>query len=92
LGEVNGNIKEIIEGLKVVKASGMRRSKGRIFDAERGIRESAKKAGFYSTAIIPTTANFMNVCYALTGRPGHPFHIHGFVLGGSRRTCSISAR
>lgn len=84
LGEVNGNIQEIIEGLKVVKAFGHEEhAKAEFAELNATYRDAAKKANFYSTAIMPTTANIMNVGYALTAVVGGLLSIMaGFDLGG----------
>jgi ATP-binding cassette subfamily B protein len=94
LGEVNGNIQEIIEGLKVVKAFGHEeQAKAEFAVLNTAYREAAKKANFYSTAIMPTTANIMNVGYALTAVVGGMLSIlTGSILADLLHTFSIHAK
>ncbi len=84
LGRVNGNIQEVIEGLKVVKAftheEQSREEFRRLNDA---YRDAAQKANFYSTMIMPVSHNLMNVSYALTAAFGGLLSLlQGFDLGG----------
>lgn len=84
LGALNGNIQEMIDGLKVVKAFGHEEEAKRDFDALNGdYRAAATEAGFYSTAIMPISNNLMNIGYALTAMFGGLLSaLSGFDLGG----------
>ena len=71
LGDMNGNIQETIEGLKVVKAFTHEEAAKDLFGRlNRRYRDSATAANFYSTAIMPIAMNIMNVGYALTAAFG----------------------
>jgi len=84
LGKLNGNIQEMIDGLKVVKAFGHEEEAKRDFGALNGdYRAAATEAGFYSTAIMPISNNLMNIGYALTAMFGGLLSaLMGFDLGG----------
>ena len=67
LGAVNGNIQEMIEGLKVVKAFTHEEQAKAQFDAlNEDYRAAASDAGFYSSAIMPIASNLTNIGYAVT--------------------------
>ncbi len=84
LGAVNGNIQEIIEGLKVVKAfTHEEKAKADFRALNNAYRDAAQKANFYSTMIMPVSGNLMNVSYALTAAAGGLLSVlQGFDLGG----------
>ena len=84
LGEVNGNIQEMIEGLKVVKAfTHEEQAKERFQTLNETYRDAAQKANFYSTMIMPVSGNLMNISYALTAAFGGLLSVlQGFDLGG----------
>ena len=84
LGAVNGNIQEVMEGLKVVKAFTREEEAKAEFKAlNEAYRDAAQKANFYSTTIMPVSANLMNVSYALTACLGGILAVvQGFDLGG----------
>ena len=84
LGAVNGNIQEMIEGLKVVKAfTREERAKADFKALNETYRDAAQKANFYSTTIMPISGNLMNVSYALTACFGGVLAVlQGFDLGG----------
>ena len=84
LGQVNGEIQEVIEGLKVVKAFTHESAVKEEFAAlNERYRAAATDANFYSGAIMPMTANLMNVGYALTAAAGGFLAlVRGFDLGG----------
>lgn len=84
LGEVNGNIQEMIEGLKVVKAfTHEEQAKADFQRLNETYRDAAQKANFYSTTIMPISGNLMNVSYALTACFGGVLAVlQGFDLGG----------
>ena len=71
LGDVNGDIQEIIEGLKVVKAfTHEEQAKDQFRKLNETYRDAAQKANFYSTMIMPVSGNLMNISYALTAAFG----------------------
>ena len=87
LGAVNGNIQEMIEGMKVVKAFN---HETQAKDTFRGLNEdyrtAASEAGFYSSAIMPVAANLTNVGFAVTAVLGAMLALGtggatGFTLG-----------
>ncbi len=84
LGKVNGEIQEIIEGLKVVKAfTYEERAKADFKKLNNAYRDAAQKANFYSTMIMPVAGNLMNISYALTAAFGGLLSVlQGFDLGG----------
>jgi len=84
LGQVNGDIQEIIEGLKVVKAFNHENiAREEFYELNEEYRAAATDASFYSTAIMPFAANIMNVGYALTAVvAGLLAVMRGFDLGG----------
>jgi len=84
LGAVNGNIQEMIEGLKVVKAfTHEEQAKADFKGLNETYRDAAQKANFYSGIMGPVTGNLMNVGYALTAAFGGLLSIlQGFDLGG----------
>ena len=84
LGDVNGEIQEIIEGLKVVKAfTHEEQAKEDFRKLNTAYRDAAQKANFYSTMIMPVSGNLMNISYALTAAFGGLLSVlQGFDLGG----------
>ena len=84
LGAMNGDIQEIIEGLKVVKAfTHEERAKEEFAQLNAAYRDAARKAHFYSIMIMPVSGNLMNVSYALTSAFGGLLSVlQGFDLGG----------
>ena len=84
LGAVNGNIQEMIEGLKVVKAfTHENQAKADFKELNDTYRDAAQKANFYSTMIMPVSGNLMNISYALTAAAGGLLSVlQGFDLGG----------
>ena len=84
LGAVNGNIQETIEGLKVVKAfTHEEQAKADFKKLNEAYRDSAQKANFYSTMIMPVSGNLMNISYALTAAVGGLLSISGVFDIGS---------
>ncbi|MBT9685937.1 ABC transporter ATP-binding protein [Pseudoflavonifractor sp. MCC625] len=83
LGDVNGNIQEMIEGLKVVKAfTHEEQAKEQFQGLNETYRDAATNASFYSTAVMPISMNIMNVGYALTAAFGGVLSLlAGFKLG-----------
>jgi ATP-binding cassette subfamily B protein len=84
LGMVNGNIQEIIEGLKVVKAfTHEKQAKAAFDELNEAYRSAATEANFYSSAIMPLSMTIMNMGYAVTAAFGGLMAIvAGFDLGG----------
>lgn len=84
LGELNGNIQEIISGMKVVKAFTHEEEATQEFRAlNEQYREAASRAAFYSNAIGPLSANISNISYAITAAVGGALSIAaGFDVGG----------
>ena len=84
LGQVNGEIQEIIEGLKVVKAFTHEDiAREEFAGLNETYRAAATDANYYSMAMIPVTVNIMNVGYALTAVAGGFLAlVRGFDIGG----------
>jgi len=84
MGAMNGDIQEIIEGLKVVKAfthEEKAREEFRVLNET--YRDAAQKANFYGIMMMPLSGNLMNMSYALTAAFGGLLSIlQGFDLGG----------
>lgn len=71
LGALNGNIQEMIEGLKVVKAfTHESQAKADFGSLNETYRDAATSANFNATAIMPMAVNIMNIGYALTAAFG----------------------
>ena len=84
LGEMNGNIQEMIEGLRVVKAfTHEDAAKAQFGSLNNAYFDVAKDANFYATAMMPIVGNVMNIGYALTAIVGGLFAFGGMLdLGG----------
>ena len=84
LGAMNGDIQEVIEGLKVVKAfTHEEKAKEQFAKLNTDYRDTARKAHFYSIMIMPVSGNLMNISYALTAAFGGLLSVlQGFDLGG----------
>ena len=84
LGAVNGNIQEVIEGLKVVKAFTHEEAAQADFDRlNETYRVASSQANFYSTAIMPVAGNIMNISLGvLAGAGGVLTLFTGFDIGG----------
>ena len=84
LGEMNGNIQETIEGLKVVKAfTHEPQAKAEFDQLNENYRVAASNAGFYSTCIMPVAGNLSNIGYAITAAFGGALAIFGGLdIGG----------
>ena len=84
LGQVNGDIQEVIEGLKVVKAfSHEEIVKAEFDELNTAYRNAATDANFYAGTIFPLSANITNIGYALTAIAGGFLSlVMGFDLGG----------
>jgi ATP-binding cassette subfamily B multidrug efflux pump len=71
LGALNGNIQEMIEGLKVVKAFTHEKvAKGTFAQLNETYRAAATDANFYSGATMPAVANIFNIGFAITAAFG----------------------
>ncbi len=87
LGAVNGNIQEMIEGMKVVKAfNHEEQAKARFQALNEEYRSAASQAGFYSSAIMPVASNLTYIGYAVTAVLGAALAMSagvnvGFTLG-----------
>ncbi len=84
LGQVNGEIQEIIEGLKVVKAFTHEEiAKKEFAELNDAYRTAATDANFYAMSMMPVSANIINIGYALTAVAGGFLAlVRGFDLGG----------
>ena len=82
LGAVNGNIQEMIEGMKVVKAfNHEEQAKARFSALNEEYRAAASEAGFYSSAIMPVASNLTNIGYAATAVLGGLLAMGGGAAG-----------
>ena len=84
LGAVNGNIQEMIEGLKVVKAFTHEEiAKEQFAILNENYRKAGSAANFTSGATMPMMANLFNIGFALTaGVGGVLTAFTGFDIGG----------
>lgn len=83
LGALNGNIQEMIEGLKVVKAfTHEEEARSGFAGLNDTYRQAATTANFYSGAMMPLSMNIMNIGYAFTAAFGGLLSVlTGFDLG-----------
>ena len=83
LGELNGYIEEMLDGLKVVKAFNYEdRAKAGFGVRNDEYRENAIFANFLGNIIFPTMNAIMNVCYAVTAVLGGFMTLAGsFTIG-----------
>lgn len=84
LGEMNGNIQEMIEGLKVVKAfTHEDAAEAEFEELNQSFFEVARDANYYATSIMPMAGNISNIGYAATAIVGGLLtFVVGFDLGG----------
>ena len=84
LGAVNGNIQEMIEGLKVVKAFTHEEiAKEQFAQLNETYRQAASAATFCSGATVPMIANLFNIGFAVTAAVGGVLTAFtGFDVGG----------
>ena len=84
LGQVNGEIQEVIEGLKVVKAfTHEEEVKAEFDELNAAYRAAATDANFYAGAIMPMSVNITNIGYAVTAVfGGFLALVRGFDIGG----------
>ncbi len=83
LGILNGNIEEMLDGLKVVKAfSFEKRAKDAFGELNDEYRENSIFANFLGSIIFPTMNAIMNICYAVTAVLGGFMTLAGrFTIG-----------
>ncbi len=83
LGELNGYIEEMLDGLKVVKAFNYEtRAKAGFNERNDEYRENAIYANFLGNIIFPTMNAIMNICYAVTAVLGGFMTLTGqFTIG-----------
>ena len=84
LGAVNGNIQEMIEGMKVVKAfTHEAEARTEFHQLNEDYRTAASSANFYSSSIMPIAAAISNMGYAFTAVLGGALVLlKGFDIGG----------
>ncbi len=84
LGELNGNIQEMIEGLKVVKAFTHEAEAEKEFEElNNNFYTAAREANYLATSIMPIASNISNVGYAATAMVGGLLtFVLGFDIGG----------
>ncbi len=84
LGALNGDIQEVITGMKVVKAFTHEEQAVSDFrELNENYRQAASKANFYSNAMGPISGNISNIAYAITAAVGGALSIiGGFDIGG----------
>ena len=83
LGVLNGNIEEMLDGLKVAKAFGYEeRAKETFGGLNSEYRENTIFATFLGSVIMPTMNAVMNICYAVTAVLGGFMTVAGnFTIG-----------
>ena len=84
LGDLNGNIQEMIEGLKVVKAFTHEAEAEKEFEElNSSFYSVARDANYFATSIMPLAGNVANVGYAVTAIAGGVLtFVLGFDIGG----------
>ena len=71
LGNLNGYVEEIVDGLKIVKVFNYEDKANREFQKRNeDYREAATQANFYSSVIMPVVMNLNNVSYAAVALVG----------------------
>ena len=71
LGNVNGYVEEMVEGLKVIKVfSHERPAIAEFQQRNEAYREAATSANFYAAIIFPIVGNLSNIAYAVTAMVG----------------------
>ncbi|MCE1252651.1 MAG: ABC transporter ATP-binding protein/permease [Anaerolineae bacterium] len=84
LGEVNGYIEELVDGLKVVKVFNHEKTAINEFKVRNEkYRQSATQANFYAAVVMPVTNNLNNVSYAATALVGGILTVSGLFDIGS---------
>jgi len=84
LGQMNGNIQEMIEGLKVVKAFTHEPQAEEEFERlNQEFFEAARDANYFASSIMPMAGNISNMGYAATAIVGGVLTFgFGFDIGG----------
>jgi ATP-binding cassette subfamily B multidrug efflux pump len=71
LGNVNGYVEEMVEGLKVVKVFGHEEDAIEEFrKRNEAYRQAATSANFYAAIVFPIVGNLSNITYAVTAMVG----------------------
>ena len=71
LGNLNGFVEEMVDGLKVVKVFNYEEKANREFQKRNeDYREAATQANFYSSVIMPVVMNLNNISYAAVALVG----------------------
>jgi len=84
LGNANGYIEEMIEGLKVVKVFGHETAVKEKFAGINGkLREAAASANTFANILMPVMANLANILFALTAIAGGALAISGALTVGT---------
>ncbi len=84
LGELNGNIQEMIEGLKVVKAFTHEEAAITEFnELNENYFQAAHMGNYYGQSIMPFTSNISNIGYAITAMVGGVLTVTGSLDVGS---------
>ena len=74
LGQLNGYIEELVDGIKVVKAFNYEeRAKARFNELDGQYRDNAMLANFLGQTVMPILGSLMNICYAITAVIGGLF-------------------
>lgn len=84
LGELNGNIQEMIEGLKVVKAfTHESEAEAEFEELNSNFYTVARDANYLATSIMPIASNISNIGFAATAMAGGVLtFVLGFDIGG----------
>lgn len=84
LGELNGNIQEMIEGLKVVKAfTHEKEAEVEFEELNSNFYTVARDANYLATSIMPIASNISNIGYAATAMAGGVLiFVFSFDVGG----------
>jgi len=78
LGNLNGYIEEMVEGLKVVKVFGHEPSAIAEFQKRNeSYRQAATNANFYAGVVMPVVGNLSNISYAATALVGGLLSVAG---------------
>lgn len=84
LGQMNGNIQEMIEGLKVVKAfTHEDEAEKEFLELNESYFQAASQANFYAMSLMPISSNIANIGYGVTAMFGGLLSfLAGFDIGG----------
>jgi ATP-binding cassette subfamily B protein len=78
LGNLNGYVEEMVDGLKVVKVFNYEDKANREFQKRNeDYREAATQANFYSSVIMPVVMNLNNISYAAVALVGGLLTVFG---------------